>query len=233
MSTRININGINELDFTTGVSSASTVDGVTTIGFTPVSISLDMPSEFSVSGSPASGSGTFVVTKANESENTVYAGPVSGSAAPPTFRSLISADIPNNAANTSGTAGGLSANIAQSQVTGLVAALQAVPIIVAFIPLSSGLITSNVSSTVLYTVTVAGIYRFAVSAQTIISGSGTLTLTGPFGQTAPTCNMASGGAQGNSSSSSYASVGQQFKYSVSGTWTGTAQISVTVEFLHS
>ena len=37
--------------------------------------------------------------------------------------SLVSGDIPNNAANTSGTAGGLSAAIAQSQVTGLTAAL--------------------------------------------------------------------------------------------------------------
>lgn len=38
---------------------------------------------------------------------------------------LLSGDIPNNAANTTGTAGGLSANIAQSQVTNLVSALAA------------------------------------------------------------------------------------------------------------
>jgi hypothetical protein len=38
---------------------------------------------------------------------------------------LLSGDIPNNAANTSGTAGGLSANIAESQVTNLVSDLAA------------------------------------------------------------------------------------------------------------
>jgi hypothetical protein len=38
------------------------------------------------------------------SANTVFAGPTTGSAAVPAFRSLVSADIPNNAANTSGLA---------------------------------------------------------------------------------------------------------------------------------
>ncbi len=38
---------------------------------------------------------------------------------------LVSGDIPNNAANTSGTAAGLSANITESQVTGLVTDLAA------------------------------------------------------------------------------------------------------------
>lgn len=49
---------------------------------------------------------------APEPANTVFAGPASGAAAPPTFRMLVSADIPNNAANTTGTA---------SNVTGVVA----------------------------------------------------------------------------------------------------------------
>ncbi len=42
------------------------------------------------------------------SANTVLAGPTSGAAATATFRVLVSADIPNNAANTSGTASNLS-----------------------------------------------------------------------------------------------------------------------------
>lgn len=37
--------------------------------------------------------------------NTIFAGPSSGAAATPAFRALVSLDIPNNAANTSGTAG--------------------------------------------------------------------------------------------------------------------------------
>ena len=40
----------------------------------------------------------------NQTANTVYAGPTTGAAAAPTFRALVSADIPNNAANTTGSA---------------------------------------------------------------------------------------------------------------------------------
>lgn len=43
----------------------------------------------------------------NQNANIVFAGPSAGGAAAPTFRSLVSADIPDNAANTSGTAGSL------------------------------------------------------------------------------------------------------------------------------
>lgn len=57
------------------------------------SVALTMPAEFSVSGSPVTGAGTLAVSKANQNANQVYAGPTSGGAAP-TFRSLVSADIP-------------------------------------------------------------------------------------------------------------------------------------------
>lgn len=71
---------------------------------TVTSVALTVPSEFSVSGSPITSSGTLAVTKATQSANRVFAGPTSGSAAQPTFRALVSADIPNNAADTTGTA---------------------------------------------------------------------------------------------------------------------------------
>ena len=58
------------------------------------SAALSMPGEFSVSGSPITGSGTFTVTKATETKNTVYAGPVSGVDAVPTFRGVDPADLP-------------------------------------------------------------------------------------------------------------------------------------------
>lgn len=57
------------------------------------SVSLTMPAEFSVGGSPVTGSGTLAVTKANESANTVFAGPVSGIPSAPTFRALINTDL--------------------------------------------------------------------------------------------------------------------------------------------
>jgi hypothetical protein len=69
---------------------------------TVTSVGLTMPAEFSVSGSPVTGSGTLAVTKANENANLVYAGPSSGGAAQPTFRSLVSADLPGTPAGGGG-----------------------------------------------------------------------------------------------------------------------------------
>lgn len=58
------------------------------------SVSLTVPTEFIVTGSPITTSGTLAVTKAVQSSNMVWAGPTSGSAAPPAFRGLIAADAP-------------------------------------------------------------------------------------------------------------------------------------------
>ena len=63
-------------------------------GGSVTSVALTVPAEFSVSGSPITTSGTLAVTKANESANTIWAGPTSGSAAQPAFRALVAADIP-------------------------------------------------------------------------------------------------------------------------------------------
>jgi hypothetical protein len=64
-------------------------------GGSVTSVALTMPSEFSVSGSPITGAGTLAVTKANESANQIFAGPTSGGAAAPTFRSMVSSDLPS------------------------------------------------------------------------------------------------------------------------------------------
>ena len=50
---------------------------------------------YSVSGSPVTSSGTLTITLATQSANSVFAGPTSGGAAQPTFRSLVSSDIPS------------------------------------------------------------------------------------------------------------------------------------------
>lgn len=57
------------------------------------SVALSAPAEFTVSGSPVTGSGTLTFTKANQTTNTVYAAP-NGSTGAPTFRLLVAADIP-------------------------------------------------------------------------------------------------------------------------------------------
>lgn len=62
---------------------------------TVTSVAMTVPSEFSLSGSPITTSGTFAVTTAAQSANTVWAGPTTGVAAQPTFRTQVAADIPN------------------------------------------------------------------------------------------------------------------------------------------
>jgi len=63
---------------------------------TVTSVALSLPGIFSVSGSPVTTSGTLSATLANQSANTVFAGPTSGGAATPTFRALVTADLPDN-----------------------------------------------------------------------------------------------------------------------------------------
>lgn len=58
------------------------------------SVALTVPSEFSVSGSPITISGTLAITKANQSANLFYMGPSSGGAAAPMFRAPVAADLP-------------------------------------------------------------------------------------------------------------------------------------------
>ena len=71
---------------------------------TVTSVAVTVPSILSVTGSPITTSGTLALSLATQTANQVFAGPTSGGAATPAFRALVSADIPANAANTSGNA---------------------------------------------------------------------------------------------------------------------------------
>ncbi|WP_143097673.1 hypothetical protein [Chitinophaga sp. CF118] len=74
-------------------SNGTTLSYVTpTVGLT--SVGLTMPSIFSVAGSPLTANGTIATTLQNQTANIVFAGPNTGAAAAPTFRSLVAADIP-------------------------------------------------------------------------------------------------------------------------------------------
>jgi hypothetical protein len=66
----------------------------TVAGGSVLSVGISMPGEFVVTGSPVTTTGEFDVTWADESANVVFAGPVSGSADTPAFRSLVPDDIP-------------------------------------------------------------------------------------------------------------------------------------------
>lgn len=75
---------------TTWTSAAPATAGTVT------SVALSAPAEFTVSGSPVTTSGTLTFTKATQTANLIYAGPSSGGAAAPTFRAMVTADIPSN-----------------------------------------------------------------------------------------------------------------------------------------
>lgn len=62
---------------------------------TVTSVALSLPNIFTVSGSPVTTSGTLTGTLASQTANYVFAGPTTGSAAAPTFRALVAADIPD------------------------------------------------------------------------------------------------------------------------------------------
>lgn len=63
-------------------------------GGTVTSAALTLPAFLSVAGSPITTSGTFAVTLATETANTVFAGPTTGAAVAPTFRALVNGDLP-------------------------------------------------------------------------------------------------------------------------------------------
>jgi hypothetical protein len=77
-------------------------------GGTVTSIGVTVPSFLSVSPATITTSGTFTITLATKSANLVFAGPTSGGAATPTFRSLVAGDLPggsitNTVTNSDGT----------------------------------------------------------------------------------------------------------------------------------
>ncbi len=64
---------------------------------TVTSVAATVPVEFSIAGSPVTTSGTLAITKATQSANMLWAGPTTGSAAVPTFRAMVAADLPSTA----------------------------------------------------------------------------------------------------------------------------------------
>lgn len=68
------------------------------------SVGLALPSEFSVTGSPVTTSGTLTGAWASQTANLVFASP-DGSSGVPTFRALAATDIPTLNQNTTGSAG--------------------------------------------------------------------------------------------------------------------------------
>lgn len=87
--------GQSRTDCTVSGGGSGTVTGVSSDNFSPL---------FNVNVATNTTTPAFSFAAINQAANQVYAGPASGVAAAPGFRALVSADIPANAANTSGNA---------------------------------------------------------------------------------------------------------------------------------
>ena len=59
-----------------------------------VSVALTVPARQTVAGSPLTNEGTLAISDNAQAENEVFAGPASGANAAPTFRALVTADLP-------------------------------------------------------------------------------------------------------------------------------------------
>ena len=101
---------------------------VSTATGTVTSVNMSVPAILSVSGGPITSSGTLAVTLAPENANLIFAGPTSGGAATPAFRSLIATDIPtlpnSNLQNSSVTLG--TTNVSLGATASSLAALNSV-----------------------------------------------------------------------------------------------------------
>jgi len=169
---------INPLDLPTGILAIKIagggvddvefgyLDGVTSAIQTQLnakgtvnSVALASPPEFTVSGSPVTGSGTLTFSKASQSANQIYAGPASGVLAVPTFRSLVAADIPSGIAAIK-VGGGAVDDTEYGYLDGVTSAIQT---------------QINAKGTV-SSVALASPPEFSISGSPV-TGSGTLTFT--------------------------------------------------------
>lgn len=95
------ITGVVTIAAGSGISvnnSGQTITIANTTGGTVTSVAMTAPTALftsPVSGSPITTSGTLALALSTQTANIVFAGPSSGGAATPTFRALVSADIPS------------------------------------------------------------------------------------------------------------------------------------------
>jgi hypothetical protein len=87
-------NPTSQVDTVAALVASVLLDEAAQTEGTVTSVALTMPAEFSVAGSPVTTAGTLAVSKATQTANKVFASPAMGSAAAPTFRALVAADLP-------------------------------------------------------------------------------------------------------------------------------------------
>lgn len=109
---------------------------------TVTSVALMVPARQSVTGSPVTSSGTLAITDNTQNANLVFAGPSTGAAAAPTFRTLAPADLP---VATTGALGAVKPDGTTITVTGgTISATAATPTIAVGFVLNTGATGTNV-----------------------------------------------------------------------------------------
>ena len=153
--------GFSNVTIGSGISFVTGTLSATGSGGTVTSVALSLPSIFTVSGSPVTGTGTLTGTFNTQTANYVFAGPTTGAAATPTFRALVSADIPSLSYVSS---------ITSSTLT--VAGTSSIPTI----NLTSGIVTAGTTgSATLIPVVTVDTYGRVTSITTAANPQGTVT----------------------------------------------------------
>lgn len=133
------------------------------------SVALTMPSIFSVTGSPITTVGTLAVSYVVQSPNTLLAGPSSGASAAPSFRSLVTADLPSSGVSAATYGSSTQSAVIAVDATGRITTASNLTITPAF---SS--ITGTPTTLSGYGITDAALAATTISAGTGLSGGGSL-----------------------------------------------------------
>ncbi len=109
---------------------------------TVTSVGLSLPSQLSVTGTPVTSSGTLAASWNSQAVNSIFAGPSTGSAGAPSFRAMVTSDMP-----VSGVVAGIYGSVTQFPQVTFNAQGQATAASNITIPtLASGIYTPTVSS---------------------------------------------------------------------------------------
>lgn len=182
---------------TTGAAAAPTFRSLVSADLpsgvgTVTSVAMTVPAIMSIAGSPVTSSGTLAVTLATQAANLVWAGPTTGSAATPTFRSLVAADLPGG----TGTVTSVSV-VSANGLAGTVATATTTPAITLSTTIT-GVLKGN--ATAISAATAGTDYSAGTSAlatgilkSTTTTGGLTIAVAGDF----PTLNQNTTGTSGN------------------------------------
>jgi hypothetical protein len=184
------LGGVKVDGTTITISGSGVISAVQSIG-TVTSVGLVSPSFLTSSGGPITGSGNLTLALATQSANLVFAGPASGAAAAPTFRSIAAADLPNATSGQKGavqvdgstvsmTGQILSANLATSSAPGIVKPDGT------SITISGGVISSTASGYVLPAATTSVLGGVQPDGTSILVSAGVISASTVFNGTAST-----------------------------------------------